>query len=117
MPWIDYGKSYRPLSSALARALPEQRRCIANANLGDSLLASLDYFDGIRTTALESVAGARCELLLVQGALKDGNPLATSNWRKIWEGGRPADRRDSEKLKLYRRDKQESAKKPARTLP
>ncbi len=105
MPWIDYGKSYRPLSAALARALPEQHGCIASGNLGDSLLASLDYFNGIRTATLESGAGAHCDLLLVQGSLKDGSPLAGASWRKIWEGGRPSDRRDNEKLRLYRRDK------------
>ncbi|MDR1368443.1 MAG: glycosyltransferase family 39 protein, partial [Candidatus Accumulibacter sp.] len=33
MPWIDYGKSYRSVADALARALPEKSRCIANANL------------------------------------------------------------------------------------
>ena len=104
MPWIDYGKSYRPLSAGLARALPEKRGCIANGNLGDSLLASLDYFHGIRTVGLYSDAGVRCNLLLVQGSLKDESPLAGTNWRKIWEGARPADRRESEKLKLYRRD-------------
>jgi 4-amino-4-deoxy-L-arabinose transferase-like glycosyltransferase len=29
MPWIDYGKTYRPVSASLAKALPEKRGCIA----------------------------------------------------------------------------------------
>jgi len=116
MPWIDYGKSYRPLSAGLARALPEKRECIANGNLGDSLLASLDYFDRIRTVGLDSPASTRCDLLLVQGSLKDESPLASANWRKIWEGARPADRRDSEKLKLYRRDNKPNRRTPGASV-
>jgi 4-amino-4-deoxy-L-arabinose transferase-like glycosyltransferase len=54
MPWIDYGKTYRQVSVSLAKALPETRNCIASANLADSIVASLDYFDGIRTLAANS---------------------------------------------------------------
>ncbi|MEF8732286.1 MAG: glycosyltransferase family 39 protein [Candidatus Accumulibacter meliphilus] len=108
MPWIDYGKTYRPVSAALAKALPEKRGCIAGLNLSDSLLASLDYFDGIRTLALSSPAGKKCDLLLTTHAAP-----GAGNWQKVWEGGRPGDRRDNEKLQLYRRQ----AKKTANRQP
>lgn len=104
MPWIDYGKTYRQVSGSLSRALPERRECIASANLADSLLASLDYFDDIRTLPAKSIAGKRCDLLLVHGSAKDGNISVAGGWRQIWEGGRPAERRDAEKLHLYRRE-------------
>jgi 4-amino-4-deoxy-L-arabinose transferase-like glycosyltransferase len=104
MPWIDYGKTYRGVSASLAAALPEKRNCIANANASEALLASLDYFDSIRTVDAGSATGKRCELLLIHGLVKAGGALpATGDWRRIWEGGRPVDRRDSEKLYLYRR--------------
>ncbi|WP_300454307.1 glycosyltransferase family 39 protein [Accumulibacter sp.] len=109
MPWIDHGKTYRPMSASLAMALPKEHNCIASANLADSLLASLDYFEGIRTLAARSAAGARCDLLLIHGLPKDGWPTVSDGWRKIWEGGRPSDRRDSEKLRLYRRERLEAA--------
>ncbi|MBE2258771.1 MAG: hypothetical protein H6942_07660 [Candidatus Accumulibacter sp.] len=102
MPWIDYGKTYRPLSASLAKALPAKRGCIADGNLPDSLLASLDYFDGIRTVAAQSAAGKDCDLLLIQGAPRSGG------WQKLWEGGRPGERRDNEKLRLYRRETRKS---------
>jgi hypothetical protein len=108
MPWIDYGKSYRPVSASLARVLPTVRsahqfHCIANANLPPALLASLDYFDGIQTQALESKNGRRCDLLLLRGQPRDPDFITAAGWRMIWEGHRPSDRRDHEKLRLYQR--------------
>lgn len=104
MPWIDYGKSYRPVSAGLAKALPEKLGCIANANLPDAVLASFDYFDGIRTVPLREAASARCEWLLVLGQARDPATLRTAGWRPVWEGRRPSDRRENEKVRLYRRD-------------
>lgn len=104
MPWIDYGKTYRQVSASLAQALPEKRNCIAGANLADSIIASLDYFDGIRTIAANSAAGRKCDWLLIHGAPRDGSSPAAGGWRKVWDGGRPAERRDTDRLHLYRRD-------------
>lgn len=106
MPWIDYGKTYRPLAASLAETLPPSGTCIANVNLPDALIASLDYFSGIRTVAHASAVGQTCDWLLVQGEL---SPDAATNWRKSWEGRRPSDRRDSEKLSLYQREVKSTA--------
>ena len=103
MPWIDYGKTYRPVSASLARALPDKVNCIANANLPDSLLATFDYFDSIRTVARQSKAGQRCDWLLAQGEPAEPAGLAAEGWRPVWEGNRPGDRRSGDKLRLYRR--------------
>ena len=111
MPWIDYGKTYRSLSASLARALPEKHGCIANANLNDGVLASLDYFDGLRTLPLKSAAGKRCNWVLIHGMSREANALSSVGWKKTWESGRPSDRRDNEKLRLYWRDT-----KPAREI-
>ena len=104
MPWIDYGKSYRLLSASLARTLPAKVNCVAPANLPDSILASLDYFDQIRTVPLKSAAGKACSWLLVQGETRDPAAISAAGWRKVWEGRRPSDRRESEKFHLFRRD-------------
>jgi 4-amino-4-deoxy-L-arabinose transferase-like glycosyltransferase len=103
MPWIDYGKTYRPMSASLAKALPANANCIANANLPDSILASLDYFDRIRTITLKDPASKRCDWLLVHGQARDPAAIAAAGWRHVWEGKRPGDRRESEKFHLYRR--------------
>ena len=112
MPWIDYGKSFRPLSASLAKALPAKTDCVANANLPNSILASLDYFDGIRTIPLKIEAGERCNWLLVLGQASDPEALSAAGWRKTWEGKRPGDRRESDKFHLYKR----KAKARANTL-
>ena len=104
MPWIDYGKSYRPLAASLARVLPTNADCIAHLNVPDSILASLDYFDGIRTQHYRGDAGSRCHWLLLQGTIRDPATIAAGGWKKAWEGKRPADRHESDKFQLFRRN-------------
>ena len=117
MPWIDYGKTYRPLSAELRNALPANAKCIANGNLPNSILATLDYFDGIRTIPLASDTGKRCNWLLVHGDVRDPQGIAAAGWRKTWEGKRPSDRRESDKFHLYRRDTRIKAAPPIPELP
>ena len=113
MPWIDYGKSYRLVSASMAKALPDKINCIANANLPPALLASFDYFNGIQTKPLDNRHGANCNLLLMIGQPRDPESITAAGWRMIWEGYRPSDRRDHEKLRLYQRGRRA---KPAATL-
>ncbi len=103
MPWIDYGKTYRPLSASLANALPKKLECIANANLPDALLAVLDYFDGIRTVTQNSQDSKRCNFLLIHGEIHNNVNLTAAGWHQVWEDRRPGDRHESDKFHLYRR--------------
>lgn len=95
MQWIDYGKTYRPVVTALAKALPPDPGCIGRRHLGATQRAALDYFVGIRTRY--GLKG--CQWLVVQGGR---NEVAPEGWTKTWEGHRPGDR--SEWLRLYKRD-------------
>lgn len=104
MPWIDYGKTYRPISAGLAKTIPANAGCIANANLPDAVLGTLDYFDGLRTVPYSSMAGKKCHWLVIHGNPSDPEKMAQAGWRIAWEGNRPSDRRSSEKIRLYRRD-------------
>lgn len=112
LPWVDYGKTYRPLSAAVAGAMPTKHGCVAGANLADPLRASLDYFAGIVTAPSGSGAGQRCHWLLTQGTVRADDSAPGAGWRKVWEGNRPGDR--SEKIRLYRRDAR-AVEKSART--
>ncbi len=102
LPWVDYGKTYRPVSAGIARALPADYDCIASLNVADSVLASIDYFDRLRTVPTKK-ANSPCGWLLVHGLAVERSDSAAREWRKVWEGGRPGDRRSAEKLRLYQR--------------
>jgi 4-amino-4-deoxy-L-arabinose transferase-like glycosyltransferase len=103
LPWIDYGKTYRPVARSLQAHLPKNRDCIAGRGLGEAQRAAFDYHEGIVTKRAESRAGRKCTLLLVQenARLPAENPGAS--WTKLWEGNRVGDR--NEKYRLYARDK------------
>lgn len=100
MPWMDYGKTYRPVALALGKMLNNPEECVAARNLGDAQKASLRYFIGLVPWPYAAARNRECNLLLVQGASRNENTQV--GWRKIWEGNRAGDK--SEKLRLYRRN-------------
>jgi 4-amino-4-deoxy-L-arabinose transferase-like glycosyltransferase len=99
LPWIDYGKSYRPVAESLKKHVPDGVRCVESRGLGEPQRAVLDYHAGIVTQRVERESGKRCPLLLVQ--VRDGHPERIEpGWKLLWEGRRP---RDRERYQLYRR--------------
>ncbi|MBI2960690.1 MAG: glycosyltransferase family 39 protein [Betaproteobacteria bacterium] len=100
LPWIDYGKTYRPVAEALRDALPPGTRCIEGRNLGDSQRAALDYHAGIVTRRGAGSARNACSALLVQGKPGEDDPGIGPEWKRVWEGSRP---RDKERYRLYLR--------------
>lgn len=101
LPWFDYGKSYRPVAQAIARALPDKHGCLAERGLSDAQRASLAYFVGIEPAALNSAGGQPCNWLLVSGHTRPELAAPDESWSKVWEGSRPSDRK--EKIRLFRR--------------
>lgn len=101
LPWFDYGKSYRPVAEAVAAALPEGHGCLAERGLSDTQRASLSYFSLIAPAAHDSPSGKACDWLLVVGDTRAERTPPPGNWRLVWEGNRPGDRR--ERFRLFRR--------------
>ena len=101
LPWFDYGKSYRPVIQAIAKALPEDHGCLAERGLNDTQRASLAYFVGIEPLAADSSAGKQCRWLLVTGDTRPELAAPDGKWTRAWEGNRPGDRK--EKFRLYMR--------------
>jgi len=100
-PWVDYGKSYRPVVAGLSRALPAQANCVAvRGDLPPALRASLDIFGDIRPVAQNSSAGRRCNWLLALVPIKSTS-AGGGGWERVWEGSRPGDK--YEHLRLYQR--------------
>lgn len=96
--YVDYGKSYRQPFTELAQHLPVQRICLARygSDVGEHQRGSLHYYTGIKTVALESAAGKRCDWLL-----SDTDKLPSEGWSKVWQGQRPGDQREI--FRLWRR--------------
>lgn len=94
LPWIEYGKTYRPVMTSLTQALPPEHGCVARRGLGLPLRSMLDYFGGVRTRW----NAADCEWLITEGSASDNDP---AGWQKVWEGNRPGDKND--RLRLYRK--------------
>jgi 4-amino-4-deoxy-L-arabinose transferase-like glycosyltransferase len=99
LPWIDYGKSYRPVAQAIKSKLHGHQGCIASRGLGEAQRAAFDYHANIVAERSESRARRECRMLLVQdnARLPEDSPGAA--WKKLWEGNRAGDR--SEKFRLY----------------
>lgn len=102
LPWIDYGKSYRPVARALQASLPKQRGCIAGRWLGEAQRAAFDYHAGIVTVRAGSRAGRNCDLLLIQENARVPAAHPGASWKKLWEGNRAGDR--NEKFRLYAKE-------------
>jgi len=105
--WIDYGKSYMGVASAVRAHLPRDTRCVASEGLGDVQRAVFHYHGGFVTRpesafgeASSDTGSASCNVLLVQSYAGDTESVNRSEWRKIWEGSRP---RDRERYRLYTR--------------
>ncbi|MCL2830238.1 MAG: glycosyltransferase family 39 protein [Betaproteobacteria bacterium] len=97
LPWVDYQKTYRGVSSLLATAWPASSGCLDTRSLSSSHLASFDYFDGILTTP-----GKSCDWLLTFGSSGVDEAAPGAGWTLIGEAHRPSDR--SERFRLYRRE-------------
>ncbi len=100
LPWIDYGRSYRPVAlsikAALASRVDGKPACVATRALGLAERASFAYFGNLEFAK----AADNCGWLLLQDTRAD-KASAEPGMRLIWEGNRPGDR--NERFRLYRR--------------
>jgi 4-amino-4-deoxy-L-arabinose transferase-like glycosyltransferase len=102
LPWIDYGKTYRPVALGVrvalladAGSLAGERACLASRQLGPAQRASLQYMGELRFGS-----EARCRYLIVQGVQHESPPVPRG-WVLLWQGNRPGDR--DERFRLYKR--------------
>lgn len=101
LPWIDYGKTYRPIAQSLARTLADDKpECIASRGLGAPQRASFHYFANLMTETGPE-AEARCSRLLVQTTGRGRTADPGPRWERVWEGRRAGDK--SEIFQLFAR--------------
>ncbi|MGH8672574.1 MAG: hypothetical protein ACREUA_11170, partial [Burkholderiales bacterium] len=91
LPWLDHGKSYRPVFQALRDALPNRGQCVSSKGLGKAQRALVEYYAELVTQRVETVGDIACGLLLVQSNTRNAETSPGPGWRKIWEGKRPGD--------------------------
>jgi hypothetical protein len=101
LPWLDAGKSYRSMIVSMQKAMPAHYQCVASKRLGEPQRALLEYHAGILTRRVEVHKKIECDLLLVQGSVSSPEQAPGPEWRLIWEGARPGDRK--ERYWLFRR--------------
>jgi len=100
LPWIDSAKSYESMMLSLKKAVPKSYACINSRNLGNAQRALLEYYTDIRPLPLETGKTLDCDLYLIQDERGRDKVNPGKNWKLIWHGKRPTDRRES--FRLYR---------------
>jgi 4-amino-4-deoxy-L-arabinose transferase-like glycosyltransferase len=98
LPWLDSIKSYRGLVSSLQTALPAHYECIASHGVGDAQRALMDYYAEIRTRSLGAAESSNCDLYLIQDERNHEKIEPGQEWKLLWQGKRPSDRRESFRL-------------------
>ena len=103
LPWIDSAKSYEKVLLSLQKSMPANYECINSQNFGESQVALLDYYTNLRVQPLEMGHRLSCDLYLIQDERGRQKIEPGKNWKLIWHGKRPADRRES--FRLYKQIK------------
>ncbi|WP_298272582.1 glycosyltransferase family 39 protein [Geobacter sp.] len=94
LPWTDAMRSYRSMIASLLPHIPRNGACVASMSIGESERAMLEYFAGIQTHMVDSIADVPCGYLFVggrRGTLKDN---IGPNWTLAWRGGRPGNTKE-----------------------
>jgi len=95
LPMIDSAKSYESVMSSLNQAIPLNHACINSRNLGNTQQDLLHYYTGLRTRLLEEGDRLDCDLYLIQDERGREKVEPGQDWKLLWHGKRPADRRES----------------------
>lgn len=98
LPWLDATKSYQSMFAGMRKALPAHYACVTTRNVGEFQLATLHYYLGIKAQRFERVQHLDCDLYLIQDERKQKKIEPGPDWKLIWKGRRPSDRRESFRL-------------------
>lgn len=98
LPWLDAAKSYESAFTSMKKALPEEFACISGRGVGDFQRAAVDYYLDIRIYRFENAQRVECDLYLIEDARGQEKVMPGPEWKLIWKGKRPSDRRQSFRL-------------------
>ncbi|HSH71969.1 MAG TPA: glycosyl transferase [Methylophilaceae bacterium] len=100
LPMVDSAKSYEGVMTSLKNAVPRHHACINSRNLGNTQQDLLYYYTSLRTQPLEVGDRLDCDLYLIQDERGREKVEPGQDWKLVWHGKRPADRRES--FRLYK---------------
>jgi hypothetical protein len=98
LPWIDNAKGYATVMQSMQAAMPKQFACVTSRNLGMEQASLLHYYTDLHVQAFETVQHLGCDLYLIQDERGRDKIDPGIDWKLIWEGKRPAERRESFRL-------------------
>jgi hypothetical protein len=98
LPMIDSARSYRDVLTSLKNALPMKYACISSNNLGDAQRDLLHYFANVKTQRIETEGALNCDLYLIQGEKGSATIEPGDEWKLIWNGKRPSERKENFRL-------------------
>ncbi|BCM25915.1 ArnT family glycosyltransferase [Methyloradius palustris] len=101
LPWIDHAKTYEHVVAEIKHALPAHYDCIIGRDISDSQLALLHYYANIRTEQAQNNSQLNCDFYLIQDDRDRSKYQPGDEWKLIWQGKRPTDRRES--FRLYQK--------------
>ena len=101
LPLLDSAKSYQSVFSSLNSALQKKYTCINSLNVERQQRLLLNYYTDIKVQPLQVASQPNCDLYLILDTKGTDKAHPGQNWKKIWTGKRPADRRES--FRLFKR--------------
>lgn len=100
LPLIDSAKSYESVFTSLEKAIPRHHNCINSLDVGKPQRMLFNYYTNIKLRPVEDTKQLNCNLYLIQDSKGFGKMQPSEEWKLIWHGKRPADRKEG--FRLYR---------------
>jgi 4-amino-4-deoxy-L-arabinose transferase-like glycosyltransferase len=98
LPMIDSAKAYAIVFSSLHQSIPTNYQCINSLNVGQPQRLLFNYYTNIQLQAVEVRGQLDCDLYLIQDYRDAGRMQPGQDWKLIWRGKRPADRKEGFRL-------------------
>ena len=94
LPMIDSAKSYKLVMLSVQQALPKKFNCINSQHVGKPQQALFNYYTDLSLVPVKATQKLSCDLYLVQVDRNHQAIKLGEEWSVIWEGKRPADKKE-----------------------
>ncbi|OIR04572.1 hypothetical protein GALL_132420 [mine drainage metagenome] len=98
LPLIDSAKSYQSVFTSLNTTIYGQQSCINSLDVGLPERRLFNYYTNITLLPVEDTKQLNCTLYLIEDSRGISKMQPSDEWKLIWRGKRPADRKESFRL-------------------